>query len=219
MNVKFQPYPVRAYVVLAVNENDSSDVWGYCEESFSMGWYRHRVNIYITHTANYLKKLEDRNTRTHMKYGNMSEEKARAKAKKENQTTNSNQECWNFCKRVNCPVGYKLKVFRLGSKDCPIVVDFRYRNDYNSKRGNPLLGWHKFRYRNPPFLFKADVESGKYWFPKDYRGWLKMNLIRYDGKIKVKSEKKYSLKAMRRARRQRENSFKPDAEVEATCTA
>ena len=42
-------YGRRAYVIVGVNKKDPTDIIGYCENSFSMGWTKHWVNVWANH--------------------------------------------------------------------------------------------------------------------------------------------------------------------------
>lgn len=42
-------YSHRAYVIVGVNKKDPTDIIGYCENSFSMGWTKHWVNLWTDH--------------------------------------------------------------------------------------------------------------------------------------------------------------------------
>ena len=39
-------YSRKAYIIVGINKNNPTDIIGYCENSFSMGWTRHWVNIW-----------------------------------------------------------------------------------------------------------------------------------------------------------------------------
>ena len=51
----FRPYH-RYYGIFAINPKNENDIWGYVENSFSMGWSRHCVSLYCTFTEHDLKK-------------------------------------------------------------------------------------------------------------------------------------------------------------------
>lgn len=57
MTMLEQPiYGHRAYVIVGINKNDPTDIIGYCENSFSMGWTRHWVNLWVGHSKAIAKR-------------------------------------------------------------------------------------------------------------------------------------------------------------------
>lgn len=192
----FRPYH-RYYGIFAINPKNENDIWGYVENSFSMGWSRHCVSLYCTFTdrdlrkralkeckEDYSKSDEDLIKRCkeaiwpkNIKYkeGMTVEEakKALFDAYYEYEKfMYGRQNVWNLeCKArgLYVPKGYVPKVFRLNSTKLPIIVDLRYRTA--SWYDIPMT-YHKWYYRNAHFWIK-DLNPGKVL---ENTGWTHINM-------------------------------------------
>jgi hypothetical protein len=95
------------------------------------------------------------------------------------------------CYVCKAPVGYDVKVFRVGSKNCPVEVDMRLLASsariQNELRRAVSLDF-KFKRNNPPFIVTAlKDDKNKTWkdYVPDFKEWLKHNIkdtIFYKGK-------------------------------------
>jgi len=170
------------YGVFAVNRKDPTCIYGYVENSFSMGWSKWWTNLYLAESPGRVyKRTEDwlndfgpwKGSDEKFKefFINAHPEKYREemtiKEMREiyrdiiwNSEANTwlGQRAWNFCKyEIRVPVGFDVKVWRIGSKTCPVEVDLRYRTAYDSKI---TKYWDKWKYRNA-FFFVKKLNEGK----------------------------------------------------------
>lgn len=116
----------KRYIILGRNEK--GEYFGYTERSFSMDYSRIEVRVFALELKGYWS------------------EKA------------TNQKEWNWCKEQvkrlndrkanNC----EWKVFRVGSKHCPVEVDFSELELMKSKK----IEYDKYKYRNQLFKLKAN---------------------------------------------------------------
>ena len=119
----------RYYGLFAVNPKDPSDFYGYCENSFSMGWFRGHVCIWQGRTkAQYRKEIGCDPCHASQRLFD-----------------------WNWMKNYPqiIPQGYVLKAYRLNTKSCPYAVDFNYK--LNVTRSTYI----KWMYRNPKCKFEG----------------------------------------------------------------
>lgn len=142
----------RYYGVFAVNPKDPSDFYGYCENSFSMGWFRGHVCVWQGRSSAQYKAQIGCETYHH---------------------PSQRLFDWNWAKNypITIPRGYILKAFRLNSKHCPYAVDFNYR--MNLTKAN----YNKWMYRNPKCKFEGffQPEDWKEWINDsrpEYKGKL-----------------------------------------------
>ena len=194
-------YGRRAYVIVGINKNDPTDIIGYCENSFSMGWTKHWVNVWANHgkyiakrnvTELYVDKFCELYNKGKEycktldkyykdKYGRFlrkafSKKASFDKVKQEvfdyymNVSSYSSLGEWNNMRHYpsQIPEGYEMKIFRLNSKNCPIICDLRYRflmermPESKTKIEKAKL-WSKWDYRNPMFVVKAKVGTDFKW--------------------------------------------------------
>ena len=114
----------KAYVILG--ESKEGEFSGYVEQSFSMGYDKSRINV-----NNIGINPKDR-------YYTSPEERVRS--------------LQNTCKKLNSyNNGYTFTVYRVGSKKCPIKIDWTERTEFHRKNAE-YCG--KYNYRNPPFTKK-----------------------------------------------------------------
>ena len=199
MNMLEQPnYGRRAYVIVGVNKKDPTDIIGYCENSFSMSWTKHWVNVWAEHGKaiarknvndyyvktfcelyekgeEYCKRLDKQYKENYGRFLKkvFSGEATFEEVKKEvydyymNTSHYASLGEWNYMRHYPSyiPKGYELKVFRLNSKNCPIICDLRYRYLMEHKH-DKALPWSKWDYRNPMFVVKAKVGPDFKW-PED----------------------------------------------------
>ena len=200
MTMLEQPnYGRRAYVIVGINKNDPTDIIGYCENSFSMGWTRHWVNVWADHGRNVAKKnvnecYVDKFCELYEKgeeyckhldkyyrenYGRFLKKVFSGKATFEevkqevfdyymNTSHYASLGEWNYMRHYPSyiPEGYEMKVFRLNSKNCPIICDLRYRYLMEHRHNDKEFPWSKWDYRNPMFVVKAKVGPDFKW-PED----------------------------------------------------
>ena len=179
-----QPVPdCRYYGLFAVNKKDPTDILGYVENSFSMGWSKNYVNLEEGFRDGTARKAADAEVRYFEKEYPTDEEFAKwfyecqRKLYKPGMTVADMrqayweswykmkknrllaQNVWNIVgERARVPAGYELKVFRIGSKNCPVDVDLRYRIAVRRKWTKE---WDKWKWRNAPFKVKAN--NAKPW--------------------------------------------------------
>lgn len=163
----------RYYGVFAVNPKDPSDFYGYCENSFLMGWFRHHVSVWQGLTeAQYHKELRWDSYHLSQRLFD-----------------------WNWMKNYPqvIPHGYVLKAYRLNSKHCPYAVDFNYM--LNLTRG----AYKKWMYRNPKCKFEGvfQPDAWKVWINDariEYSGKLDKIKNRVDmDKVSKRDQKQYDI--------------------------
>lgn len=126
----------KGYIVLGKHKT-TNEIVGYVEHSFSMGFNPERVNV-ITYDSKktvgkvYLDKYHAKSTmgyyyRIYKKDVNMLNKK--------------------FSE-------YEFKVFRIGSKHCPVKIDWTERILMKRKQ----MKTEKFIWRNPKFTLREDVK-------------------------------------------------------------
>lgn len=184
-NIK-QPlsFDTKYYGVFAVNRKDPNDILGYVENSFSMGWSRYFVNIWPASSKKQVDEATDRwfsdsimwhkpdeeffewfkKSYSRLYIEGMTAAEARKAYWQEIWETRADlylaQRVWNYVNEGGyVPVGYDRKVFRINAKNCPVLVDMRYRYLYDTKQTKV---WDKWRWRNAPFMVKA-CNPGKTW--------------------------------------------------------
>lgn len=119
----------KRYIILGID--NKGQYWGYTEHSFSMGFSENEVKVFA---------LE-------------------LKGKWSEKATNQNE--WNWCKgqveKLNKKKanGCKWKAFRVGSKHCPVEVDFSEVMLMQSKK----IKYDKYKYRNQPFKLKENYRQ------------------------------------------------------------
>ena len=133
----------RYYGLFAVNPKDPSDFYGYCENSFSMGWFRHHVRVWQGRTeAQYRKNIGCDSCHPSQRLFD-----------------------WNWMKNYPqvIPHGYVLKAYRLNSKHCPYAVDFNYMLNLTKR------DYKKWMYRNPKCKFNGffQPDDWKVWIDVD----------------------------------------------------
>ena len=178
MNEKIDRLPMpdcRFYGIFAVNKDDPTDILGYVENSFSMGWSKYYVNLHSGRRSWYVERatrrwLED------IHYPKSDEEFVDWARKCANDIYDDSLTVDEMRKKYHdkiykmmadthlalsvknrlnsgcwVPENYEVKMFRLNSKRCPVEVDLRYRFAYNH-------GWtkvfDKWKYRNALFFVK-----------------------------------------------------------------
>lgn len=163
----------RYYGVFAVNPKDPSDFYGYCENSFSMGWFRGHVCVWRGRTnAQYHKELRWDSYHLSQRLFD-----------------------WNWMKNYPqvIPHGYVLKAYHLNSKHCPYAVDFNYM--LNLTRGD----YKKWMYRNPKCKFEGvfQPDAWKVWINDariEYSGKLDKIKNRVDmDKVSKRDQKQYDI--------------------------
>lgn len=186
MNLEKAQYPYKAYVILGINENNPDDIIGYCENSFSMSWSNRYVNIWDTISEKEMwksarKELQSRidekwegvlkNLEQLQKEGLSYEEAFEHEAKKHLSIYMLPQNEYNHVRHypTYIPKGYRLAVFRVGSKHCPIDIDLRYRIAYRNRKET---FWDKWKFRNPPFFVKSLNKNNWKWSNIKYSDWL-----------------------------------------------
>jgi len=170
------------YGIFAVSKKDPTDILGYVENSFNMGWSRRFVRVWtgykkskveqaVKHWFEGMKEnsgsacnLDDERYEKWFKDhcadlyedGMTIDDMRKAywdEIYKMHAATILAQNVWsNMANRLYVPEGYVVKKFRINAKCCPVEVDLRYRTAYD--RGKDVK-WDKWRYRNALFSVKA----------------------------------------------------------------
>ena len=119
----------KRYIILGRNEK--GQYFGYTEHSFCMGFSPIEVRVFA------------------LEFKGKWSEKA------------TNQREWNWCKeqvkKLNNRKANRCewKVFRVGSKYCPVEVDFTEVKLMQSKK----IKYDKYKYRNQPFKLKENYRQ------------------------------------------------------------
>lgn len=201
-------YSHRAYVIVGVNKKDPTDIIGYCENSFSMEWSRHWVNVWSGHGKHraktevnnyyvdkfcelyekgeeYCKFLDAHYKKIFGKFlrkafsGKASFDKMKQEVFDHfmRNSTYASQGEWNYIRHYPSyiPDGYEMKIFRLNSKNCPIMCDLRHRylSEHCKTDAEYKAIYSKWDYRNPMFVVKAKVSPDFKW-PADFMHSVKM---------------------------------------------
>lgn len=158
----------RHYIILAVNRDDPRKIWGWCDWGY---WNSRHVCIWNATTPK-----ED--------------------ASSSSSALRSRLDLWNYMKRYvdKAPAGYDVKVFRVGSKNCPVEVDMRLLAS-SAKIQNELRHTSpsdfKFRRNNPPFIVNAlKDDKNKTWkdYVPDFKTWVTHRIkdaVFYEGKLET----------------------------------
>ncbi len=169
------------YIILAVKKDNPKDIVGFCEGSFNICWKRNRVNLWeVNDNDDYVGKPARDNFNEMLKslkknYGSYSMKLRQMKGKKTMlRKQMSNHACKNFhpCGRSRAEYlwnwvkhysmwcgkhlrrqGYEIRPYRVGSKHCPVVIDFTERIAIDKKQ----LKWDKFKWRNPIYRIKQTI--------------------------------------------------------------
>lgn len=154
---------IRLYAVIAYKSDDMSDFYGLCDDNWDgHSWRRHHVCVISSRS---LKQYEK------SCYGYTLSNK------------DVHQVDWNgairlFTKSYSHPSGYKVKVFRLFSKNCPYEIDYSLRlsNESNKKKCLVL---------NPFVRFKKDGDEP--FNEKSYLNWCDGRFYgeRYSGTLDI----------------------------------
>ena len=160
---------MKYYCILAIRKTNPTDILGYVEHSFHMGWSSDRVNLYCNgsdftgHTASeeWKSRLDDDTCRN----GNTLPEKYKGRMQylRKIYIRRQFEPCgrtpdeleWKYVKwRAETSVGrelkkrgYEIKAFRVNSKHCPVKIDLSERDLMNRRK----ITFDKFRYRNARF--------------------------------------------------------------------
>lgn len=126
----------KGYIVLGKHKT-TGEIVGYVEHSFSMGFSSERVNLY-THEPNY-------------NVGKTYLDKYHAKSTMEYYYRINKKDSDKLNKKYP---EYEFKVFRIGSKHCPVKIDWTERILMKRK----LTKLEKFNWRNPKFTLREDVK-------------------------------------------------------------
>lgn len=170
----------RYYGLFAISKTEPNLIYGYVENSFSMGWSKHCANVWPAYKKHAIEKMAYRDAKEILERSDkdfidfckrayssgdeafykegMPVEEARQKYLniwiKINNQRYGTQSAWNDLsdRGIWVPEGFETKVFRLDSKNLPVVVDLRYRTALNQHK---KITWDKWYYRNAHFWVKA----------------------------------------------------------------
>lgn len=121
----------RAAYIILVKDKRTGVISGYVEHSFSMGLDPTRVNLNRVTETNYGKKGAERFVRT-----------------------KGAQWCRKTVDRMNREhSNVEAKYFRVGSKNCPVIIDWREINQMAQR----TMKYDKYKWRNLPFKIKENV--------------------------------------------------------------
>ena len=168
INSKFQP-KFRYYVLLAINKKDPNDIYG-CD--YHGNWNSSYVEIHQAETISQLIYYKQKSLKRKVKTGFISHEQSIEESLNEDYSHNLHlsQNLYNYIKHGirRVPDDYVVKVFRVGSKHCPIDVDLRYHIAVDL---NKTDFFDKFKYFSAPFFVKA-INTNFKW-PDNYLKWIK----------------------------------------------
>lgn len=178
--VKMNHTQRKYYIVLAIKKDDSADILGLCEHSFSMDWQCGRVNLWVAddgknyageplrkHFHKFIEQVEKgvswcigghKRLQLKGKKTMLRKKMADARSKDFAPCGRSRAEyMWNwvkhysmFCGKHLRKQGYEIRPYRVGSKFCPVEIDFTERIAFEKNQ----LKWNKFNWRNPPYRIK-----------------------------------------------------------------
>lgn len=167
------------YIILAVKKDDPNDIYGFVEGSFSMSWQRGRVNLWDANNGDftgaplhkyfdeYVKGLKENRLygRDYEKYRQLKGKKTMLRKRMANHAYKNFHPCgrtpaeyeWNWVKHYSMisgkhlrSQGYEIRPYRVGSKFCPVEIDFTERIAIEKQQ----LKWDKSKWRNPPYRIK-----------------------------------------------------------------
>lgn len=170
MSNKLQP-KFRYYVVLAIDRNNPNVIYG---NDYYGNWNSSYVEIHPTETISQLTADKRRSLKNKVKTGAMSYEQAVEESLAVDYSDNRNrpQNLYNYLKHCirKAPKGFDVKIFRVGSKHCPIDVDLRYRIASDAGKTDYF---DKFKYFSAPFFVKAINTNFKWEDDDNYLKWIK----------------------------------------------
>lgn len=138
----------KGYIILGYNEK-LDKYYGYVEHSFSMGTSETNVQVYTTLKESCWKDYYRDKRISIFKVTNPNSVNQLIYFWLREKVTGFNRYNYNDC---------IWKVYRIGSKSCPVIVDMSYVKLLNN-RNKPWnkgkkIEWDKFLYRNQPFKRK-----------------------------------------------------------------
>lgn len=170
---------MKFYIALAINKNDPTDIYGLCENSFSMSWERNKANLFTpVKTGNdyynvpIRKHFEKNIKKVLFQYGYNGETENIKGRKRVTIKRLSNMKwkfyhcCgrtlqeyeWKWCNHyaIICSrflankENYDIKCFRVNSKYCPVKVDLSVREGMVRRK----IPYKKYEWRNANFVLK-----------------------------------------------------------------
>lgn len=155
------------YIVLAVNPNDPEDIIGFVEHSFSMGWEKGRVVVWEANYGDtfkgipakkaFEKKLQDWHYANEIKGRKtlLRKQMANPASKEFSCCGRTHTEyMWNWVRHYSMwcgnelrKKGYEIRPYRVGSKHCPVELDFTERTAMSKNQ----IPWDKYNWRNVPY--------------------------------------------------------------------
>ena len=165
------------YIILAVNLNDPEDIIGFVEHSFRMGWEKGRVVVWEAEHERgddefrgipVKKALEKKLQGSHYGLSNEVKFKGRKTMLRKQMANPASEEfsccgrthteyMWNWVRHYSMwcgqdlrKKGYEIRPYRVGSKFCPVELDFSERTAMEKKQ----IPWNKYNWRNVPYKIK-----------------------------------------------------------------
>ena len=157
------------YIILAVNPNDPEDIIGFVEHSFCMGWEKGRVVVWEASNDDKFtgipakKAFKKKISASRYVWSNeILGKKTRLRKQIANPASKKYSCCgrtpaeymWNwvrhysmYCGKELRKQGYEIRPYRVGSKHCPVELDFTERVAMNKKQ----IPWDKYNWRNIPY--------------------------------------------------------------------
>lgn len=129
---------IKSYVTLRISKT-TGEIEGLIEHSFSMGWSKERVRVDRTNESS----VESFNS-----YWSKKQPFPKANSKAAVTLYYCHRSIRRHYKKQN--PGYDVKIFRVGSKNCPIKIDWREVVFMHRK----ISQYSKFNMRNLPFKIK-----------------------------------------------------------------
>ena len=170
------------YIILAVNPNDPEDIIGFVEHSFSMGWEKGRVVVWEAshergedeYKGTPAKKRFNEKLRSgaYGFYDGSNAVKGRKTMLRKQIADPASKEfsccgrthseyMWNWvrhysmwCGKELRKKGYEIRPYRVGSKFCPVELDFTERTAMSKKQ----IPYNKYNWRNVPYKNKKLID-------------------------------------------------------------
>lgn len=165
------------YIILAVNPNDPEDIIGFVEHSFRMGWEKGRVVVWEAEhergedeykgvsVKKALKKKLQGGCDWYKPSINFNGRKTMLRKQIANPASKEFSCCgrthseymWNWVRHYSMwcgnelrKKGYEIRPYRVGSKFCPVKLDFSERTAMSKKQ----IPYSKYNWRNIPYKSK-----------------------------------------------------------------
>lgn len=176
---------MKYYIALAINKNNPEDIFGLCENSFSMSWERNCAKLFEPSIIDpvfynvplriYVKVSNKNKSENTFRWCGREISNKGQKRKLRKVFTNKHNQlyhicgrtpeeyAWNWCNHyalfcsnfLKYRKNYEIKCFRVNSKYCPVHVDLSVREGMERKK----ITFNKYEWRNANFVLKLKKQE------------------------------------------------------------